>query len=265
MKGLIDSHCHLPLVRQQIPLETILENARQAVVSHMLCVAIDFETLPEILELAHAYDNISASAGLHPNHEVKEEPSEAFIIETAQDDNIVAIGETGLDYYRSEGDIADLAWQCERFRTHIRAAKHLKKPLIIHTRNAKEDVIKILQEENADTVGGVMHCFVEDIDTANAAMELGFYISFSGIVTFKNATDLHEVVRHIPLDRLLIETDSPYLAPVPYRGKPNQPSYVYYVAECIATLRGIEVEEVGQVSTENFFSLFRHAVPATLS
>jgi TatD DNase family protein len=190
---------------------------------------------------------------VHPDYELKTEPTQERLTELARHPKVVAIGETGLDYFRLQGD---LEWQRERFRTHIRAAKASGKPLIIHTREAAADTLKIMKEEGADAAGGVMHCFTEGQDVADQAIEMGFYISFSGIVTFKNAVKIKEVARNIPLDRLLIETDSPYLAPVPYRGKPNQPAYVKHVAEEIARLRGITVEEVGGASTRNFNRLF---------
>ena len=222
----------------------------------MLCVSIDLESYPEILALAQEYASIFASVGVHPNTEVTQEPGVEQLVELAADSRVVAIGETGLDYFRSQGD---LEWQRERFRNHIRAAKEVDKPLIIHSREAKEDVIIILEEEGAATVGGVMHCFVDDWETAQHAMALNFYISFSGIVTFKNASELQSVAKQVPLDRILVETDSPYLAPVPFRGKQNQPAYVYYVARYIAELRGIEEEEISTVTTQNFFQLFKDA------
>jgi len=194
--------------------------------------------------------------GLHPNSQVEKEPLVDALAELANSTDVVAIGETGLDYYRSEGE---LEWQRQRFRTHIRAAKKVKKPLIIHSREARTDVIKILEEEGADNVGGVMHCFVDDWETAESAMKLGFYISFSGIVTFKNAKEVQEVAKKVPLERLLIETDSPYLTPVPYRGKPNQPGYVRYVAEFLAELRNEEYAAIAEQTTANFFQLFKAA------
>ena len=203
--------------------------------------------------LAEKYDCISASVGLHPNAEVSKEPSCQELIQLANNDNVVAIGETGLDYFRSRGD---LSWQHERFRTHIRAALAANKPLIIHCREAKHDVLRILQEEGADGVGGVMHCFVEDWDTAQRALELNFRISFSGIVTFKNALDLKEVARRVPLDALLVETDSPYLAPVPHRGQQNEPAYVRYVAEHLAELRGQSLADIASATTDNYHTLF---------
>jgi len=196
---------------------------------------------------------VSASVGVHPNSSPNIEPTEEVLLELAQDPAVIAIGETGLDYYRSEGD---LAWQQQRFRTHIRAAREIGKPLIIHSREARGDVINILAEEGAQAVGGVMHCFVEDFETAKQAMDLNFYISFSGIVTFRNARELQEVAKQVPLDRIMVETDSPYLAPVPYRGKQNQPAYVRHVAEKIAELQDLEVAEVIETTTRNFRKVF---------
>lgn len=225
-------------------------------VGHALCVSVTLDKFPEVLKLAESYDNFYASVGVHPDYEDIEEPSVEALVSLAQHPKIVAIGETGLDYFRLTGD---LEWQRERFRTHIRAAILAGKPLIIHTRSAAEDTLRIMQEEGANRVGGVMHCFTESLEVALKAIELGFYISFSGIVTFKNATQLKEVAQAIPLNKILVETDSPYLAPVPFRGKTNQPAYVKYVAQEIANLRGISLDEVMQATTQNFFTLFKHA------
>lgn len=227
-------------------------------VGHALIVSVTLDTFPAVLALAEAYDNFSASVGVHPDYEDIEEPTVAQLVALAAHPKVVAIGETGLDYFRLTGD---LSWQRARFRTHIRAAILANKPLIIHTRNAAEDTLSIMQAENAVQVGGVMHCFTESLPVALAAIEMGFYISFSGIVTFKNATALKEVAQQIPLDRLLVETDSPYLAPVPYRGKTNQPAYVKWVAQEVANLRGIALETVMEATTANFFRLFQHAKP----
>jgi TatD DNase family protein len=251
--SLIDSHCHIPLLSEEMAVEEILNNAKENDISHMLCVAIDLESSPEIINLAEKYDMVSASVGIHPNTELDKEATVDDIISLASSENVVGIGETGLDYFRSEGN---LEWQRDRFRTHIAAAKELKKPLIIHTREAKDDVIRILKEEGADEVGGVMHCFVEDWKTAQAAMDLNFLISFSGIVTFKNAKELQEVAKQTPLDRMLVETDSPYLAPVPYRGKTNQPAYVRHVAEFIANLKETSFDDIAQQTTLNYRKLF---------
>ena len=250
---LIDSHCHIPMIESPETVEAILANARDNGVGHMLCVAIDREGQPKILQLARENDCISASAGIHPNTPLDEEITVEELVEAGSDPAVIAIGETGLDYFRSEGN---LDWQRERFRTHIRAAKEIDKPIIIHCREAKNDVLRILKEEGADAVGGVMHCFVEDLETAHKAIDLNFLISFSGIVTFKNAGNLKDVAKALPLETLLVETDSPYLAPVPYRGKENQPAYVRYVAEHIAELRGISLEEVAEATTGNFNKKF---------
>jgi len=228
----------------------------EARVEHMLCVSIDLESYPLMLKLVENYPNISTSVGVHPNDKDRHEPEVSELVELAQYPSNVAIGETGLDYFRSEGG---LDWQRARFRRHIQAAREAQKPLIIHTREAREDTINILQQEQAQEVGGVMHCFTESWEMAQAAMDMNFYISFSGIVTFKNATELKEVARKMPLERMLIETDSPYLAPVPFRGKPNIPAYVVNVAEYIAQLRDTSIDEIAQVTTANFKRLFLKA------
>ena len=251
---LVDSHCHIPLLGQEMDVDEIISNARVLGVEHMLCVSVDLETYPEILSLAEQYDCIYASVGVHPNTSMEEEVSEQTLVELASNDHVIAIGETGLDYFRSKGD---LEWQRERFRTHIRVAKLVNKPLIIHTREVGKDITRILEEEGADEVGGMMHCFVEDWETAQKAMDLNFYISFSGIVTFKNAKEVQEVARQVPLKRMLVETDSPYLTPVPYRGTLNQPGYTRYVAEFIAELHGLSLERVAEQTTANFFELFK--------
>ncbi len=253
MTSLVDSHCHIPLLSEELSIEEILNHAKNNDVEHMLCVAIDLTGSPEIIQLAKEHDMVSASVGVHPNTKLQDEAIMNDLLELASEDAVVAIGETGLDYFRSEGN---LEWQRDRFRLHINAAKELKKPLIIHTREAKDDVIKILKEEAAEEVGGVMHCFVEDWETAQAAMDLNFMISFSGIVTFKNAKDLQEVAKMVPLDQMLIETDSPYLTPVPFRGKTNQPAYVRHVAEFIAELKELEFKTVAEKTTENYYQLF---------
>lgn len=256
---LVDSHCHIPLM-DGAEADSVLAAARENDVGHFLCVAVDLETYPGVLDLARQYPQVFASVGLHPNHETESEPSAEHLAELAADVDVVAVGETGLDYFRSEGE---LEWQRDRFRTHIRAAKLAQKPLIIHSRNAREDTIRVLQEEGAEAVGGVMHCFVDDYATAEAAMEMGFYISYSGIVTFKNAREVQAAAREIPLNRLLVETDAPYLAPMPYRGKPNQPAYVRHTAEFLANLRGETYEQLAAATTENFFRLFKDATPVT--
>lgn len=256
---LVDSHCHIPLM-DNAEADAVLDAAHANDVGHLLCVAVDLETYPGVLALAQRYPEVFASVGLHPNHETGSEPTVEQLIELAADPDVVAVGETGLDYFRSEGE---LEWQRERFRTHIRAAKQAEKPLIIHSRNAPADTIRILQEEGAAEVGGVMHCFVEDQATAEAAMAMNFYISYSGIVTFKNARQVQAAAREVPLERLLVETDAPYLAPVPYRGKPNQPAYVRHTAEFLAELRGEDYAQLAEQTTRNFFDLFRHARPAS--
>lgn len=255
---LVDSHCHLDFPELQANLAHIRQSMQEAQVGHALCISVTLDKFPEVLNLAQEYDNFYASVGVHPDYEDIQEPSIEALCQLAMHPKIVAIGETGLDYFRLTGD---LEWQRERFRTHIRAAILSDKPLVIHTRSAAEDTLRIMREEGADKVGGVMHCFTESLEVAQAAIEMGFYISFSGIVTFKNAAQVKQVAQAIPLDRILVETDSPYLAPVPFRGKVNQPAYVKYVAQEIATLRGISLEEVIKATTDNFFRLFKHAKP----
>lgn len=250
---LVDSHCHIPLIEMQGGADTVISAALEAGVGHMLCVSIDLETFPEIKQLADSYPCISASAGVHPNSDREIELSEDVLLELAEDPSVVAVGETGLDYYRSRGD---LDWQRQRFRTHIRAARQIDKPLIIHNRESSGDVIKILTEEKADAVGGVMHCYTGDLETARQAIDLNFYISFSGIVTFRNAQELQDVARQLPLDRIMVETDSPYLAPVPKRGKQNQPAYVRHVAEKLAELHQVELSEIVTATTRNYENLF---------
>ncbi len=255
----IDSHCHLNFPDLIKDIDTLLGNMRANSVTHALCVSVDLASFPQVLALAESHDNLYASVGLHPDYEFEAEPTQAELVSLALHPKVIAIGETGLDYVRLTGD---LEWQRERFRTHIRAAKECAKPLIIHTRAASADTLKIMYEESADQVGGVMHCFTENLQVAKAAIELGFYISFSGILTFKNATQIKEVAQAIPLDKILIETDSPYLAPTPYRGKTNQPAYVKHVAEELAKLKNISLEEVGETTSHNFNMLFRlHQTP----
>jgi TatD DNase family protein len=257
---LVDSHCHLDrldLTAHAGSLDAALEFAHAQGVKHMLCVCITLEDFPEVLRIAKTYPNVSASVGLHPNELVDTaEPLAQDLINLADDPKIVAIGETGLDYFRSQGDVE---WQRERFRQHIRAAQETGKPLIVHMRQAREDTLRILREEKAEKVGGVMHCFTEDWETATAALDMNFHISLSGIVTFASAKEIQQVAVHVPLDRLLVETDSPYLAPNPFRGKSNEPAYVKYVAEFIAKLRNISLEELAEQTTDNFFRLFKGA------
>jgi len=251
----IDSHCHINFPELADKMDEVLANMRANQVSNALCVSVDLDKFPEILALAEKNDNIYASVGVHPDYELEKEPTQAELVRLARHPKVIAIGETGLDYFRLQGD---LEWQRDRFRTHIRAAVESGKPLIIHTRSASADTLRLMQEEGADKIGGVMHCFTESLEVALAAIEMNFYISFSGIVTFKKALELKEVATNIPLERMLIETDSPYLAPVPFRGKLNQPAYVKHVAEEIAKLRGITVEEVGEATSANFKQLFLH-------
>lgn len=249
----IDSHCHINFHELAENITDVLAKMQQNDVQSALCVSVSLADFPQILALAERHLNIYASVGVHPDYEAVEEPSVARLVELAQHPKIIAIGETGLDYYRLTGD---LDWQRERFRNHIRASKECGKPLIIHTRSAADDTLRLMEEEGAIDAGGVMHCFTENWEVAQAALDMGFYISFSGIVTFKNALQIKEVAKLVPMDRMLIETDSPYLAPVPFRGKLNQPAYVKHVAEEIALLRGISVEEVGLQTSENFARLF---------
>ncbi|MET0107182.1 MAG: TatD family hydrolase [Sedimenticola sp.] len=253
---LIDSHCHLDrldLGHFDNSFANLMEKTEEAGVGHILCVSIDLESYPSMLELVESYDNISVSVGVHPNDRDRREPEPEELVALAAHPKNVAIGETGLDYFRSEGD---LQWQRDRFRRHIQAARLSNKPLIIHTRAAREDTIRIMEEEGASEAGGVMHCFTENWEMAKQALDLGFYISFSGIITFKNADDLREVVKKVPMDRLLVETDAPYLTPVPHRGKPNLPGYVVHVAECVAELKGLAAEKVADITGENFGRLF---------
>ena len=253
----IDSHCHIDFPDFSEGVAPLLANMEAAQVSHALCVSVNLENFPRVLALAEAHDNLYASVGVHPDHEEGREPSVEELVGLAAHPRVVAIGETGLDYYRLKRE--DVDWQRARFRTHIRAARAAGKPLIIHTRSAAEDTLAIMAEEGAAAAGGVMHCFTESWEVAEAAMAMGFYISFSGIVSFKSARDLKEVARRVPLQRLLIETDAPYLAPVPHRGRRNEPAYVRHVAEEIAALKGVALEDVAAASSRNFFQLFAAA------
>lgn len=254
----IDSHCHLDFSEFEGKIAELLQNMNHENVSHALCISVDIPTFPKVLALALKHDNLYASVGVHPDYEDTIEPSKEWIVENSLHSKVIAVGETGLDYYRMhDRSYASMEWQRNRFRTHIQAAKLIDKPLIIHTRNAGEDTLKILNEEGANKVGGVIHCFTESLDFAKNAIDLGFYISFSGIITFKNAVSIQAVCQALPLDRILIETDSPYLAPVPYRGKTNQPAWVSKIAECIATLRGVSVEDIGYATSRNFHELFK--------
>jgi len=250
----IDSHCHLDFPELAGNIADVLAQMRHNDVAAALCVSVNLEKFPQMLALAEQHPNIFASAGVHPDYEGVEEPDVARLAKLAQHPKVIAIGETGLDYFRLKGD---LEWQRARFRNHIRAARECGKPLIVHTREAAADTLRIMAEENAAEAGGVMHCFTETWEVAEAALALGFYISFSGIVTFKSAKQIKEVAQRMPLERILIETDAPYLAPAPHRGKLNQPAYVKHVAEEIAALRGISTEEAGRCTTENFMRLFK--------
>lgn len=252
----IDSHCHINFPDLAGRLPAIFDAMSHNQVSHALCVSVDLPSFPEILGLAERHRNVFASVGVHPDYEDTEEPDVERLSALASHPKVIAIGETGLDYFRLTGD---LEWQRARFRTHIRAAIQSSRPLIVHTRQAAGDTLRIMREEGAEQVGGVMHCFTESAEVAEQAMAMNFYISFSGIVTFKKALELKEVARRVPLERMLIETDSPYLAPMPYRGKTNEPAFVRHVAEEIAKLHGISVEEVGDATTRNFFALFSAA------
>lgn len=256
----IDSHCHINFPELAARLPEIFSKMTENQVSHALCVSVDLPEFPQVLALAEKYPHIYASVGVHPDYEDTPEPSVEDLVRLSMHPKIVAIGETGLDYYRLQGD---LEWQRKRFRTHIRASRATGKPLIIHTRSASEDTIRIMREEGAGTdaggAGGVMHCFTESLQVAEAAMAMGFYISFSGIVTFKSAKELQAVALAVPLEHMLIETDSPYLAPVPHRGKMNEPGLVRHVAEFLAKLKGMPLEQVAQQTTDNFFNLFHIA------
>lgn len=249
----VDSHCHLdfPELTQRLP--EVLANMAAARVEHALCISVTLEDWPRVAALAAQHPQLSATVGVHPDYPDVENPTVDQLVELSRSDKIVAIGETGLDYFRAGGD---LSWQRERFRNHIRAARESGKPLVIHTRAASEDTLRIMREERAAEAGGVMHCFTEDWDTAQAALDMGFHISISGIVTFKNAAVVRDVAARVPDDRLLIETDSPYLAPVPNRGKTNEPAWVVHVAATIATLRDVAVDAVAAMTTTNYHRLF---------
>jgi TatD DNase family protein len=253
IRVLVDSHCHLDFPELAAELPQLVERMGKADVAAALCAGVTLERFPAVLEIARRYSNIYAAVGVHPDTRDGAEPDVETLVRLANDPKVVAIGETGLDYYRLEGD---LEWQRQRFRVHIEAARRCGKPLIIHTRAAKADTLRIVEEASAGEVGGVFHCFTEDRETAWKAVEMGFHISFSGIVTFKNAVELKAVAAELPLERILVETDSPYLAPVPYRGKTNEPSFVRHVAEEIATLRGIPLQAFAEATTENFCRLF---------
>ena len=252
---IVDSHCHIDRVDLEEfggSVESMLSHAKELSVNKFLCVCIDLEHFDQVHNLALQHSNIYASVGVHPTEIISKEPSVEKLLELSSSERVIAIGETGLDYFRVKKDEAD--WQRDRFRSHIRASNESEKPLIIHMRDSKEDIIDILQKENAQS--GVMHCFAEDWATAKAVLDLGFYISFSGILTFKSAIDLREIAKKVPADRLLVETDSPYLTPEPYRGKPNSPAYTYYVAEKLAEVRNTSIDEIAEATTTNFKNLF---------
>ena len=252
---IIDSHCHIDRVDLDAfggSIESMLDHARNLSVDKFLCVCIDLEHFDDVHTLSKSYPNIYCSVGVHPTETNCKDPSIEELLEYAKSNRVIAIGETGLDYFHVRKDEAD--WQRDRFRRHIAASNQSGKPMIIHMRDSKEDTIEILSREKAEK--GVMHCFAEDLETAEAAIDLGFYISFSGILTFKSAQDLREVAKQIPTERILIETDSPYLTPVPYRGKPNSPAYTYYVAEKLAEIRNTIIGEIAKVTTQNFNQLF---------
>jgi len=251
--NIIDSHCHINFPELIEDIDGVLERMAENQVSKALCVSVNLEKFPEVLSLAKAHEHIYASVGVHPDHESGEEPTVERLVSLSEDPKVVAIGETGLDYFRTEGDVA---WQRDRFRVHIRAARQTDKPLIIHTREAGDDTLSILKDEGEGLVRGVMHCFTETLEFARASIDLGFFISFSGIITFKNAQAIRDVAKVIPLESILIETDSPYLAPVPNRGKTNEPSYVRYVLEEVARVKELPVDAVAQATTQNFHRLF---------
>ena len=250
---LVDSHCHLDFPELAAQLPQLVERMTAAGVVAALCAGVTLERFPAVLAIARRHRNIFAAVGVHPDTREGAEADVETLVQLAQDPKVIAIGETGLDYYRLEGD---LEWQRQRFRVHIEAARQTGKPLIIHTRSAKVDTLRILEEEAAGEIGGVFHCFTEDMETAQQAVGLGFHVSFSGIVTFKNAAVLKEVAAALPLNRILVETDAPYLAPVPYRGKTNEPAFVRYVAAEVARLRGISLEDLARATTDNFCRLF---------
>ncbi len=254
MSTLVDSHCHLDFPELAADVPRALSEMAEHGVSHALCISVTLEDFPNVRALAEAHANLYASVGTHPDYPEHPLVTVDELVDLAAHPKVVAIGETGLDYYRLKGD---LEWQRERFRAHIRAARACGKPLVIHTRAAAEDTLRIMREEGAAEAGGVMHCFTETWETAEAALELGFHISFSGIVTFKNAGALKDVARQVPLERLLVETDAPYLAPVPHRGKTNRPAWVRFVAEEVARLRGVTFDEIADATSRNFFRLFR--------
>lgn len=262
----VDSHCHLSFPELSARIDDIRSDMAAAQVDRALCICTTLEEFEEVHALAMRFDNFWCSAGVHPDNEDVREPSVDDLLALAAKPRVVAIGETGLDYYRLNGrSIAEMEWQRERLRVHVRAARTSTLPLIIHTRSSSDDTVAILREEGADACGGVFHCFTETEAVARAALDLGFFISFSGILTFKTAHELRDVARFVPLDRCLIETDSPYLAPVPYRGKTNSPAYVPYVARQIAELKSLSVETIAEATSRNFERLFKLPTPSVTS
>lgn len=253
---LVDSHCHIDFSPLGEDIDAVLRYARENSVSHLLCVSVNMRDFPKVRSVAESNPGVFASVGVHPNEQDEPETSVDVIIHEAKHPRVIAVGETGLDYFRSSGD---LDWQRDRFVRHIEAARQVALPLIIHTRDAADDTLSMMNDHAARDIGGVMHCFAENWQVARRALDLGFYISFSGIVTFKSAHELKEVATKVPLDRMLVETDSPYLAPVPFRGKTNQPAYVRHTAEYIAELRGDTLENIFSATTDNFFNLFSKA------
>lgn len=254
MPMLVDSHCHLDFPELFDRLDQVIDSMKNARVAAALCIGVSLEGLPRIMGMAETHKNIFATAGVHPEHREGTEPDVETLARLGSHERVLGIGETGLDYYWHK-DRPE--WQRERFRVHIRAAREIDKPLIIHTREAAEDTLRIMREEGAQEVGGVMHCFTETLAVAEEALSLGFHISFSGIVTFKNAKQIKEVARAMPIDKILVETDAPYLAPVPYRGKANEPAYVRYVAEEIAAIKEMGIPEIERATSENFCRLFK--------
>lgn len=255
---LVDSHCHLDFPDLVGRLPEVLQRMRENQVGAAVCIGVNLEDFPKVLALAEGQPNLYATVGVHPEYTDIEEPTVERLVALADHAKVIAIGETGLDYYWQKDKPE---WQRERFRNHIRAAKACGKPLVVHTRDSAADTLRLMKEEGAEAVGGVMHCFTEDWAVATQALDLGFYLSFSGIVTFKNALTVKDVAQKCPLDRLLVETDAPYLAPVPYRGKQNEPAYVRHVAEEIARLRSLSLDEVAKATTGNFSRLFK--IPCT--
>ncbi|ASK34353.1 TatD family hydrolase [Alloalcanivorax mobilis] len=256
---LVDSHCHLDrlnLDAYQGDFQAMLDATRAEGVSRMLCIGVDLETFPNVLALAEAHDDVHASVGVHPLYKDSREPDAATLMALADHPRVVAIGETGLDYFYAK---QERDWQRRRFIEHIHAARDTGLPLVVHTRGAKDDTLALLREHGQGRVRGVLHCFTEDLDMAEQAMALGFYISISGIVTFRNAEALRETVKQVPMERLLIETDAPWLAPIPHRGKPNEPRFVAHVAECVADLKGVPVAQLARVTRDNFYTLFSKA------